>query len=192
MKSFDVKFLMTKEAARYLARNYDFSANVNEEYEIESIGAYNPNVTLVDSKGCSTPPVPAHLLGIDIELLREHLTKERESERTNDDSNLQRIYISGPISHHDLEQRRKAFKEVESMLRKQGYEPINPMENGLPDEATTSEHMKRDIEMLMTCDMIYMMRRWTHSKGCKVEFDVATAIGLPILFEESGELTKFE
>ena len=102
-----------------------------------------------------------------------------------------KIYISGPISGHDLEKRREAFKEVESMLQCQGYKPVNPMKNGLPAEATTHEHMKRDIELLMTCDYIYMMRRWTHSKGCKVEFDVATAIGLPVLFEESGEIIEF-
>ena len=103
-----------------------------------------------------------------------------------------RIYISGPISGHDLEERRKAFKETQLMLHTQGYEPVNPMENGLPDDATTREHMRRDIEMLMTCDMIYMMRRWTHSKGCKVEFDVATAIGLEVYFEETREFVKFE
>lgn len=103
-----------------------------------------------------------------------------------------RIYISGPISGHNLEERRKAFKEVQSMLECQGYDVINPMENGLPAEATTHEHMKRDIELIMTCDYIYMMRRWTHSKGCKVEFDVATAIGLPVFFEESGEIIEFE
>lgn len=105
---------------------------------------------------------------------------------------MKRVYISGPISGHDLEKRRLAFKAAKYMLLSQGYEPVNPMENGLPAEATTHEHMKRDIELLMTCDMIYMMRRWTHSKGCKVEFDVATAIGLPVLFEESGEIIEFE
>lgn len=105
--------------------------------------------------------------------------------------NKGRIYISGPISGHNIEERRKAFKEIQSQLEAQGYEPVNPMENGLPDEATTHEHMKRDIELLMTCDYIYMMRRWTHSKGCKVEFDVATAIGLPVLFEEASELIEF-
>ena len=103
-----------------------------------------------------------------------------------------RVYISGPISGHDIEERRKAFKEIQSQLEAQGYDPVNPMENGLPAEATTHEHMKRDIELLLTCNYIYMMRRWTHSKGCKVEFDVATAIGLPVLFEESGELIEFE
>lgn len=103
-----------------------------------------------------------------------------------------RIYISGPISGHDMEERRKAFKEIQERLETQGYEPVNPMENGLPAEATTREHMKRDIELLITCNYIYMMRRWTHSKGCKVEFDVATAIGLPVFFEESGEIIGFE
>lgn len=80
---------------------------------------------------------------------------------------MKRIYISGPISGHDIEERRKAFKEIQSQLEAQGYDPVNPMENGLPAEATTHEHMKRDIELLLTCDYIYMMRRWTHSKGCK-------------------------
>lgn len=106
--------------------------------------------------------------------------------------NKGRIYISGPISGHNIEERRKAFKTAELFLKAQGYEVVNPMENGLPVDATTHEHMRRDIELLMTCDIIYMMRRWTHSKGCKVEFDVATAIGLPVLFEESSELIKFE
>lgn len=103
-----------------------------------------------------------------------------------------RIYISGPISGHNIEERRKAFTITQTFLEAQGYEVVNPMENGLPAEATTHEHMKRDIEQLMTCDYIYMMRRWTHSKGCKVEFDVATAIGLPVFFEESGKITNFE
>lgn len=113
-------------------------------------------------------------------------------EPTYYDEDNPRVYISGPISGHNLEERRKAFKEIQEHLEAQGYEPINPMENGLSDEASTHEHMKRDIELLMTCDYIYMMRRWTHSKGCKVEFDVATAIGLPVFFEESGEIIGFE
>ena len=105
-----------------------------------------------------------------------------------------RIYISGPISGHDMEERRKAFKTAEVFLKAQGYEVVNPIAeaDAHPEDATTHEHMRRDIELLMTCDIIYMMRRWTHSKGCKVEFDVATAIGLQVMFEEVGELIKFE
>lgn len=106
--------------------------------------------------------------------------------------NTKRIYISGPISGHDINERKAEFQRVEYHLICQGFEPVNPMNNGLPPEATTHEHMKRDIELLMTCDYIYLMRRWTHSKGCKVEFDVATAIGLKVMFEEASELIEFE
>lgn len=103
-----------------------------------------------------------------------------------------RVYISGPISGYDILERRNTFKAKETQLELMGYEPVNPMENGLPADATTNEHMKRDIEMLLTCDCIYLMRKWTHSKGCQVEFEVATAIGLKVMFEESGETIKFE
>lgn len=108
-----------------------------------------------------------------------------------------KIYISGPISGTDIEETRKKFKSVQVMLEAQGYEVFNPMENGLPPESTTNEHMHRDLAELTKegrkrYDAIYMMRRWTHSKGCKVEFDVATAIGLIIFFEEAGNFVKFE
>lgn len=108
-----------------------------------------------------------------------------------------RIYISGPISGHDLEERRKVFETACAVLESLGYEPVNPMKNGLPADATTHQHMKRDFELLLTCDAIFMMRRWLHSKGCKVEFDMATAIGLPVYFEEvwmesSTDFIKFQ
>lgn len=104
----------------------------------------------------------------------------------------QRIYISGPISGYGIEERRRAFKVAQMKLSAEGWEVFNPMENGLLDSASTHEHMKVDIRHLLLCDSIYMMKRWTHSKGCKVEFDVATAIGLDVYFEESAMLVKFE
>lgn len=107
-----------------------------------------------------------------------------------------RIYISGPIDGYNTEERRKAFKIVQAFLEAQGWETFNPMENGLPDDAKTCEHMRRDLHELTREDKpysaIYMMKRWTHSKGCKTEFDNATAMNLDIYFEESGTMVKFE
>ncbi len=111
------------------------------------------------------------------------------------EQNQKRIYISGPISGHDFEERRAAFKRVQNMLEAQGYEVFNPMENGLPAEATTREHMHRDLAEMTREDKpyeaIYLMRRWTHSKGCMVEFEVATSIGLHVFFEEAGLTARF-
>ena len=94
-----------------------------------------------------------------------------------------KIYISGPISGHDIEERKADFARIKEYLGKLGYVVFNPMENGLPPTATTAEHMKTDIEALLKCDCIYMMKRWNHSAGCQTEFLVATAIGLEVIFE---------
>lgn len=106
-----------------------------------------------------------------------------------------RIYISGPISGHDMEERRVAFKKVQLWLEAQDWEVFNPMENGLPAEANTHQHMHRDLAELTNeerpYDAIYMMKRWTHSAGCKLEFDVATAIGMDVYFEDSNSMIKF-
>ena len=110
-----------------------------------------------------------------------------------------RIYISGPISGHDLDERRKVFEMAEVILEKIGFEPVNPIAEAdrHPEDVTTHQHMRRDIALLLGCDAIFMMKGWTHSKGCKVEFDVATAIGLLVYFEEvymdsKVNLIKFE
>lgn len=106
----------------------------------------------------------------------------------------QRVYISGPISGLDINMVRADFQRVEYEMIARGYEPVNPVAEAdkHPEHKTTHDHMRHDIELLMTCDYIYLMHHWTHSKGCQIEFEVATSIGLPVMFEESGELTKFE
>ena len=92
-----------------------------------------------------------------------------------------KVYISGPIAGYDLKERKRAFQKVKEKLYKRGYIPVNPFENGLPDDAHWREHMKADIAMLVKCDRIYMMTDWHLSKGCKLEFDVATSCGIDIM-----------
>lgn len=106
--------------------------------------------------------------------------------------NRKKIYISGPISGHDIEHRRKVFEAYEANLFSNGYVPVNPMKNGLPADAPTKEHMKRDLELLRTCDVIFMMKGWNHSAGCWTEFHDALAIGLEVMFEQIGTPIKFE
>ena len=108
----------------------------------------------------------------------------------------QRVYISGAISGHDLEERRREFKIVQNMLEEKGFETFNPMENGLPADSTTSQHMRRDLNELTRedkpYDMIYMMKGWNHSAGCWTEFKAALAIGLEVIFEQIGRPVMFE
>lgn len=103
--------------------------------------------------------------------------KRKEMVRKN------KCYISGPISGMNLDERRKVFKSAQVMLETAGYEVVNPMENGLSCDATTPQHMRKDIQLLTECDTIFMMDKWNHSQGCYTEFMVATAIGCEIIFE---------
>lgn len=96
-----------------------------------------------------------------------------------------KIYLSLPISGYDLDDRRATALAKRKELEEEGFLVENPLENGLPVDAGTHAHMKRDFEMLLKCDAIYMMEGWLRSAGCKVEFDVATASGLDVYMSVS-------
>ena len=95
----------------------------------------------------------------------------------------QKIYISGGISSYDLEERKATFAKAEEQFIQQGYNVVNPMNNGVPVDAPWDKHLRKDIATLVECDAIYMLKDWHKSKGAKLEFDIATQLGMKILFE---------
>ena len=99
-----------------------------------------------------------------------------------------KVYISGAIAHYDLKERMATFSHAAEYLRKRGYEPVNPFDNGLSEESHWREHMRADISMLMNCDYIYMLQGWELSKGAKLELDVASSCGIKVLFEHECKL----
>jgi len=100
-----------------------------------------------------------------------------------------KIYLSGPISGYKYEERKCTFSKIREIFELVGYEVMNPLENGLPQEASTKQHMKEDIKMLLESDKIFMMNGWNHSAGCHTELSVATALGLEVLFESIATST---
>lgn len=94
-----------------------------------------------------------------------------------------KVYISLPISHFDLDERKAYAKEKEKFLQ-HFFEVVNPFDNDVPGDAHWSVHMRKDMKMLLECDTIYMCKGWEMSKGCKLEFDVATSCGLSVMYEE--------
>lgn len=96
---------------------------------------------------------------------------------------MKNVYISGPVSHFDLEERRAAFATVEERIINLGHKCTNPMKNGVPADAHWSQHMRVDIGLLLSCDAIYMMKGWEQSERCRLELNVASSIGLPVFFE---------
>lgn len=94
-----------------------------------------------------------------------------------------KIYISGKISGTDLTETRKRFAAVAKAIKRLGYEPVNPSENGLTEHDTWEAHIVKDIATLLQCKAIYMLQGWQDSKGARIEHHIATEIGLPIMYE---------
>ena len=93
-------------------------------------------------------------------------------------NNKKKIYISGPISGHDIEERRAAFAAVERMLREEGLEVVNPLNVAFPKGCTREQYMRVDIALLIGCDYIYLMKGWDESLGAYTEFVVAYSAGI--------------
>lgn len=93
-----------------------------------------------------------------------------------------RIYISGKITGIE-EEAEKLFSEAEKRLKRKGYEVVNPIK--LPHEHDGAWHsfMQEDIQELLMCDEVYMLRNWVDSKGAKLEHDIAVNNGLKVIYE---------
>lgn len=77
------------------------------------------------------------------------------------------------------------FADAKAFLDEIGFEAVNPLEKVLPDDAPWEQHMVKDIELLCSCDAIYMMDNWTESKGAQIEYDIANRLGKDVWFESN-------
>lgn len=69
-----------------------------------------------------------------------------------------KVYISGAIAHYDLKERMATFDHAARYLSIKGYEPVNPFENGVSQDAHWMEHMRVDIALLLKCVHLYVAR----------------------------------
>lgn len=105
-----------------------------------------------------------------------------------------KIYISGPISGYDLEERKQAFENARKEIldfcerwdEKSGghtevevFSPPHAYKEGM----TYEQIMRYDIEQLLKCDLIVFLNGWQDSRGCKAEREVAQVCGIKILFD---------
>jgi hypothetical protein len=96
-----------------------------------------------------------------------------------------RIYVSGPIKGKE-HGNREAFQVAAVRIRALGHEPITPfgVEDEDPqDDAGCAQCMRCDLRAELECDAIYLLEEWESSSGARVEFMVAQACGLLIIYE---------
>ena len=103
-----------------------------------------------------------------------------------------RIYISIPISGHDLEEVKEKARGIRKCLLLNEFDwekgwnstdVITPFDVCSEPDKPYSYYMGKDIEALLECDAIYLCEGWQNSKGCMAEFEVARIYGKEIMFE---------
>lgn len=104
-----------------------------------------------------------------------------------------KIYISIPISGHDLKAQREKANEIADKLRKLGHEPVSPFDTPKPEKACSereeyAHYIGEDIKKLLTCDAVFFCYGWHHSKGCRLEGQAALVYGL----EQYGRLEDIQ
>lgn len=100
-----------------------------------------------------------------------------------------RIYISGRITGLPYPIAVKRFAVAARRLRNLGHHPVNPIDNGLPRDATWAEYMRAGLATLRRCDGICMLRGWERSRGAQIERRAALKRGMPIYtFSEDRQL----
>ena len=100
-----------------------------------------------------------------------------------------RIYISIPISGHDLEEVKAKTRDIRACLLwdelgiEKGLDIITPFDVCSEPDKPYSYYKGQDIEALLECDAIFLCEGWQNSKGCMAEFEVARIYGKEIIFE---------
>lgn len=105
------------------------------------------------------------------------------------------IYISGPITARINigENWRQYFNDAEDSLKKIGFKNVvNPVHIAhtvdkdcalAGRKATYVDYMKADIEALIKCKTILMLQSWDISVGATLEYQIADALGMEVIYE---------
>lgn len=86
---------------------------------------------------------------------------------------MKKIYISLPITGHDIEEIKARCEHAAGILNKKGFIPVSPFDISPDTDASYSEHMGNDIRALLDCDGIIFLDGWERSKGCRLELAAA-------------------
>ena len=67
-------------------------------------------------------------------------------------TNMQKIYISLPITGLDINKCRERADKVKAALSRKGYNPVSPFDIYAGKNATYKDYICNDLRVLMECD----------------------------------------
>lgn len=94
-----------------------------------------------------------------------------------------KIYISLPITGHDIEEVEASCIYASGVIQRKGHTPVSPLEVSPDPDATYAEHIGTDITALLACDAVVFLDGYEYSKGCRLEYEAAVIYGKEMYFD---------
>lgn len=92
---------------------------------------------------------------------------------------MTRIYLAGPMTGLP-EFNYPAFHAEAARLRQLGYHVENPADHGMIQGFEWADYLRLDMQKLITCEVIALLPGWDKSKGARLEYHVATELGMQV------------
>ena len=89
-----------------------------------------------------------------------------------------KIYIAGPMTGYK-DWNFDSFKHTEDILDIYDFKVENPVNNGSDTSLSWEWYLKKALTQMLTCDAVLLLKGWEKSKGARLEFNTATAVGIP-------------
>ena len=101
---------------------------------------------------------------------------------------MKKIYISLPITGHEDTAKQKA-EEFKALLQKHlpDCDIKTPFDVCSEEGKPYGYYLGRDIEYILTCDYVFFMNGWEHSKGCQIERAVVDVYCIQRKFQMATE-----
>lgn len=90
-----------------------------------------------------------------------------------------KVMISQPMRGKTTEQIRNEREELVKTLEEEGHEVIDTIfaEETPKDCDTAIYYLAKSIEAIGKVDAVVFMEGWEEARGCRIEYEVATAYG---------------
>lgn len=85
-----------------------------------------------------------------------------------------KVYISIPITGHDIQTVREKADRIKAMLSRAGHTPVSPLDIYAGKNPTYDDHICYDLLAMLDCDALLQCKGWEDSMGCVIEYQVAT------------------
>jgi len=103
------------------------------------------------------------------------------------------LYLSGPITGHDIQKVKDNFQEYEDKFTDEDYNVLNPLKLiKRRKNKTWFDYLKECIIHLLKADVIAAMPGWNQSNGCMLELYIASKLGIKIIDAQTQKLLMIE